>query len=124
MNKRFLMASLILGACAAVPDHERASREASLTDQYDDCWVGELYTCNDYRMVLGYNAILEKVGKDAELLKAEHGDLERGLIALGCGDQAPGVFAAVLRPGDTARDYWCSRKVAERLKGARADKRK
>ncbi len=28
---------------------------------------------------------------------------------------------AVLRPGDIARDYWCSRKVGERLERVHAD---
>ncbi len=75
----------------------------------------------DYKMTRGYHAILEKVGKDVEQLEAEYGDVERGLIALGCDDQAPGVFPAVLRPGDIARDYWCSRKVGERLERVHAD---
>ncbi len=69
----------------------------------------------------GYHAMLEKVGKPVEQLEAEYGDVERGLIALGCDDQAPGLFHAVLRPGDTARDYWCSQKAKERLERDRAD---
>lgn len=55
-------------------------------------------------------------------LTVEYGDADPDLIAF-CEGQAPGVFAAVLRPGDEARDYWCSRKVAEQFERARADKR-
>ncbi len=119
MKPLFLVASLILVGYILVPDHEHAAPEAHLTVEGDDCWTGELNPCDDhqkvsetmlkfFRIVPGYDAILEKVGKDFEQLEAEYGGVEHGLIALGCDDQAPGVFRAVLRPGDTERDFWCS----------------
>ncbi len=63
-----------------VPDHEHAAREPHLTVEDGDCWAGGLNTCDDlqkvreqvtmlefFRIVPGYQAILEKVGKDIEL---------------------------------------------------------
>ncbi len=136
MKQLFLMATLILVGCTLVSDHERAPLEAYLSDEYGDCRTGEDYTCDDfgkvrglfpmggydYKMISGYRAILKKAGKDVEQLEAEYGDVELGLIALGCVDQAPGFFPAVLRPGDIERDYWCSRKVGERFELLRAVK--
>ena len=121
MKQLFLVASLILVGYILVPDHEHAAPEAHLTVEDGDCWTGEPSACDDlqkareqitmlefFQMTPGYHAILEKVGKDIEQLEADYGDVERGLIALGCDDQAPGFFRAVLRPGDTERDFWCS----------------
>jgi hypothetical protein len=99
---------------------EGARRDYTCDDLQKARGPGTKLGCND-KLTRGYHAILEKVGKDADYLEAEYGDVERGLIALGCDDQAPGVFHAVLRPGDIERDYWCSRKIGERLERVHAD---
>ncbi len=140
MKQLILVASLILVGYILVPDHEHVPPAAQLTDEDGDCWTGELSACDDlqkasedalrewakmleyhYKRIPGYDAILEKVGKDVEQLEAEYGDVELALISLGCEGQAPGFFPAVLRSGDLERDHWCSRAVAERLERVRAD---
>ena len=135
MKQLFLVVLLILVGCTSAPDYGRAPLEANRLVEYGDCWIGEYYICDDFQVVRGlvtipgydyettrgYHAILKKVGKGVEQLEAEYGDVERGLIALGCVDQAPGIFHAVLRPGDAERDYWCSRRVGERFARIRAD---
>lgn len=116
---------LTLAACNSSVQRERTPIATGQSDQKGACWTREIYACEDYqkvrrviisrgydyRMTIGYHEMIRKVGRDPEWLKARYGDIEHGLIALGCGDQAPGLILAVFRPGDPVRDYWCSRKA-------------
>ncbi len=130
-----LVALLFLIGCASLPDDRHARAGARPTDKFGDCWKGEILICDDVpvvhrvvrvptgklgydsKMTRGYRELLKKVGKDAEQLKTEYGSVERGLVALGCHDQAPGPFPAVFRSGDSARDHWCAGQSPDRFRG-------
>ena len=125
MRNICFMALLVILGCSIPVDEKPAPSEAQSSNRVDACWFAEVYVCKDYpnvrdtmfepgydfKLTRGYHAVLEKAGLDVEELEARFGDVKTGLIALGCRGQAPGMFRAVLRPGDGDRDFWCYKYV-------------